>query len=71
MKEPEENKCKIIFNCESTYEKPCVYRKQVPVRYCKYRGFNINGFICESAVAQVNRMVLMLKDAGFEVIKDE
>ena len=72
MKEPKENKCKVEFDCKgfNLDGSECVYFVR-DGNNCKYAGYTTTGFCCNSAVAQVNRLVLMLKEAGFKVVKDE
>ncbi len=77
MDEPKENKCTIMFMCgfsEATESmtgienKDCVYRRSTAPQYsCDYLSVT---FHCRSAVAQVNKMVLMLQEAGIK-LKDK
>ncbi len=71
MDEPKENKCEIRFYCDRRNFNPesnCVYFKPSEKDLqCKF--FDAYMF-CNSAVAQVNKMVLMLQEAGIK-LKDK
>lgn len=67
MKEQKENKCSVLFFCNHSIGESCIYFTGKDI-FCDYKN---ERYECLSAVAQVNMMVLMLKDAGFKVIKDE
>jgi len=70
MDKPLDNLCKISFKCDrllASKEAGCVYYRPDDINkhlsaisYCKHEG----GGQCESAVANVNRMVLSLKKMG-------
>ncbi len=65
----EENKCKIIKNCEHhTPSKMCSLFTVNPKfkGVCKY----FNNYACKSKVAILNAMVLELKEMGFVISKE-
>lgn len=67
---PKENKCKIVASCFHLENDRCVYASNKNGTRCKYaKGKHIDGYLapCQSKQAQINAMVLALKDMGFEV----
>lgn len=59
--ELKDNCCKIKFICAEKEHNDCVYFVQAEnINECKY----ISTYYCTSKVAQVNRMILTLKDLG-------
>jgi len=63
MDEPKKNKCEIVFFCCHSITDPCVYFTGSDI-LCAYRNDSAK---CLSPIPQVNKMVLMLKEAGIEV----
>jgi len=55
--ELKDNQCKIIFFCNHSEKKPCVYFKGAAY-YCRYHGEN---YECFSSIANVNRMTIEIK----------
>lgn len=66
--EPKENKCEILFDCKgfNLSGSECAYFTRNG-NNCEYAVRTDTGFRCNSVVAQINRMVLLLQDAGFDV----
>lgn len=64
--EPKENKCTLLFFCSHTEVEPCSHFSGND-QFCSYRNENYD---CESNVAQINKMIITLKKAGFKLIKD-
>ena len=58
-----ENKCGIAFFCNFGYKNPCVYFAGKGL-VCDYKK---EGFLCDSAVANVNRLTIELKTLKGEI----
>lgn len=56
-----ENKCSVLFFCCHSLTEPCQF-KDGPDIFCKYRT---DRFECDSKVANMNAMIILLNDSGF------
>lgn len=70
MESLKENMCaiQVPFCCGNNKENPCVYftKRKGNNPDCKYQDI----FFCHSKVAQVNRLILKLKEYGIDGICD-
>ena len=67
---PKDNKNRVMFFCPNRMDSECVYYSEGPNKFCKYsvhQGTVINECICNSSVANTNRMVLELKKNGITI----
>ena len=65
--ELKENKCEVIFYCQCNIDNPCVYFVDAGDGINCRHGKTI---LCESAVANVNSMILGAKAMGISLVQD-
>ena len=55
------NKCNVVFGCCHTDDDKCAYFvKHEEYEYCRYFDYHFD--LCNSRVAHVNRMTLLLRE---------